>query len=226
MPLSAAEAIDRARSLREQFALTAAEHDRSAVFPFANFAALKEAGLLALTLPTEWGGDGLGLATACRVVEEIGMGEPSTALVLAMQYIHHGAPGLHRGWRADTHEMLVRDAVETGALVNVMRAEPELGTPVRGGIPATTATRTADGWRLDGHKLYATGSPLLRWFLVFARTADEIPEVGWFAVHRDTPGLRIEETWDHLGMRATGSHDLILEGAEIADEFALEVRPP
>ena len=169
VPLTAAEAIDRARGLRDEFARSAVGYDRSAAFPFANFAALERAGMLALTLPAEWGGDGLGIATACRVVEEIAQGEPSTALVLAMQYIHHGAPALHRGWRTDTHKLLARDAVETGALLNVMRAEPELGTPVRGGLPATTARRTRTGWRLDGRKLYATGSPILRWFIVFAR---------------------------------------------------------
>jgi len=67
--------------------------------------------MLTLTVRREWGGDGLGIATACRVIDEIGYGEPSTALVLAMQYIHHGAAALHGAWRPDTHELLSRDAL-------------------------------------------------------------------------------------------------------------------
>ncbi|MHC5597668.1 MAG: acyl-CoA dehydrogenase family protein, partial [Nostoc sp.] len=44
-------------------------------------------------------------------------------------------------------------------------------------------------------------------------------------VPRDLPGLRIVETWDHLGMRATGSHDLILENVLIPSEYALNINP-
>ncbi len=225
MALSDGQAVERARELGAEFAATAAEVDRTAGFPHANFERLREAGLLALTVRREWGGDGLGIATACRVVDEIARGEPSTALVLGMQYIHHGAPAMHGTWRRDGHERLSRDGVERGSLLNVMRVEPELGTPARGGMPATTATRTADGWRLSGHKLYATGSPILEYFVTWARTAEDEPRVGWFAVPRGAPGISIVETWDHLGMRATGSHDLLLEDVPIPDEFALDLRP-
>jgi alkylation response protein AidB-like acyl-CoA dehydrogenase len=62
--------------------------------------------------------------------------------------------------------------------------------------------------------------------LVFARTADPEPLVGNFVVPRDTPGIRIVETWDHLGMRATGSHDVYFEDALIPADHAVDVRPP
>jgi alkylation response protein AidB-like acyl-CoA dehydrogenase len=220
------EAVQRASLLRPGFAAGAAALDRSGGFPHENLAALREAGLLDLTVPREWGGKGLGLAAACAVVDEVARGEPSTALVLAMQYIHHGAPGLHRCWRADGHERIARDTVETGALVNVMRVEPELGTPARGGLPATTATRVEGGWMLRGQKLYSTGSPMLGYFITWARTDEPDPRVGWFALPRSSPGWRIVETWDHMGMRATGSHDLILDGAFVPEDLALDVRLP
>jgi alkylation response protein AidB-like acyl-CoA dehydrogenase len=123
-------------------------------------------------------------------------------------------------------ERLCREAVREGALVNAARVEPELGTPARGGLPATTATRTSDGWSISGRKIYSTGSPILRYFLVWARTDEEEPRVGTFIVPRDAPGVSIVETWDHLGMRATGSHDLVLEGARIPAEFGVDVRRP
>jgi alkylation response protein AidB-like acyl-CoA dehydrogenase len=110
-----------------------------------------------------------------------------------------------------------------------MRVEPELGTPARGGLPATTAVRTQDGWRLSGHKIYATGSPLLRYFLVWAQTAidgEEAPHVGYFLVPSDAAGVSIVETWNHLGMRATGSHDLTLDNVALPADHALDVRPP
>lgn len=220
------EAIRRARELGEQFSARAAHFDRTAEFPHENFQALREASLLDIAVPREFGGKGLGLAAACRVVDAIARGEPSTALVLAMQYIHHGAPGLHRRWSHAGHARLAREAVEWGAMINVMRVEPDLGTPARGGLPATIARRTEGGWRLSGRKLYATGSPILSYFITWARTDEPDPRVGWFALPRDARGWHIVETWDHMGMRATGSHDLVLEDAEVPDELVLDLRPP
>ncbi len=186
---------------------------------------MQRAGLLSLTVPRECGGGGAGLAEACAVVEQIAGGEPSTALVFAMHLIYH-AVGREGVWDREFHARICKESVEGIALINVLRVEPALGTPTRGGLPDTTARRTADGWQLDGHKLYATGSPLLRYFLTWARTADDPPLVGWFAVPRDTPGMRIVETWDHLGMRATASHDVIFEAAQVPDWSAVALRRP
>lgn len=219
-------ALEIAAEVRDKLALTAAEYDRTAAFPFANFEILHDAGILNLTVDAKHGGPGLGLETACRAVSLIAEGEPSTALVYAMHLIYHAVPANTGVWNARAHEVMCREALNGIALVNVMRVEPELGTPARGGMPSTTATRTADGWRMNGHKLYATGSPLLRYFVTWARTAGDDPQVGWFCVPRETPGLEIVETWDHMGMRATGSHDLILRDAEIPLDFALDIRTP
>jgi alkylation response protein AidB-like acyl-CoA dehydrogenase len=224
--LDSTTAIEVAARLRDQFALTAAETDRAAAFPFANFEALREAGILNLTVDAKYGGPGLGLETACRAVSLIAQGEPSTALVFAMHLIYHAVPATTGAWNAVAHEDMCREALAGIALVNVMRVEPELGTPTRGGLPSTTATRTVSGWRLNGHKLYATGSPMLRYFVCWARTEGDDPQVGWFCVPRETPGLEIVETWDHMGMRATGSHDLVLRDAEIPFDYALDVRSP
>ena len=218
--------VGRAAALAADFATRAAAHDRDASFPFENFAALRDAGLLNLTVPVEHGGLGAGLALSCRVIQEIAAGDASTALVLAMQYISHA--GFARGRRIprEVYERICRESVEGIALVNALRVEPELGTPARGGLPATTATETAEGWRLSGHKIYGTGAPILRYFLVWARTAGDAPRVGTFLLPLDAPGVRIVETWDHLGMRATGSHDIVLEDVPLPREFALDVRPP
>ena len=217
--------VAAARGLRDKFALTAAEHDRTAAFPFENFAALRDAGILNLTVAERYGGPGMGLESACRAVALIAEGEPSTALVYAMHLIYHALPAITGRWNAAAHETMCREALAGIALVNVMRVEPELGTPTRGGMPATTATRTANGWKLNGHKLYCTGSPLLRYFVTWAKTDEDEPRTGWFCVPSGTAGMEIIETWDHMGMRATGSHDMVLRDAEIPFEFGLDVRP-
>jgi alkylation response protein AidB-like acyl-CoA dehydrogenase len=116
-------------------------------------------------------------------------------------------------------------AIEGVALVNALRVEPELGTPARGGMPATVAERLPGdaGWRLTGRKIYSTGIPLLRWLLVFARTDDPEPAVGNVLVEAGTPGYRVEQTWDSLGMRATRSDDVVFEGAVVPIDHALDL---
>jgi alkylation response protein AidB-like acyl-CoA dehydrogenase len=78
---------------------------------------------------------------------------------------------------------------------------------------------------MTGRKTYSTGIPRLRWLAVWARTDDPEPLVGTFLVEAGTPGYRVEQTWDHLGMRATRSDDVIFEGTEIAHDHAVEVAP-
>ena len=211
--------------LTARFAAGAAAHDRDSSFPFENFAALHEAGLLALTAPRDLGGQGADLATALKVIRAVARGEPATALVLTMQYLFHASLNGRNGWPDRLKRDVVADAVANGGLINALRVEPDLGTPARGGQPATVARRTADGWRISGRKIYSTGAPALTWLMVWASTDEATPRVGGFLVHRDTPGWRIEETWDHTGLRASASHDVIFEDVLIPDDHALSPQP-
>jgi alkylation response protein AidB-like acyl-CoA dehydrogenase len=204
----------------------AVRHDREASFPQGSIAALRGAGLLGLTVPAALGGGGAGLRLAAEAVERVGAACPATALVLAMQYLKHAALARSPAWPEPLRRRVQREAVAEGALINALRVEPELGSPTRGGLPATVARRTAMGWAITGRKRYATGAPGLRWMEVFARTGEEAPLVGHFLVPAGAPGLRIEETWNHLGLRASGSHDVILEEVEVPAGHSIGLAPP
>jgi alkylation response protein AidB-like acyl-CoA dehydrogenase len=217
---------DSLEILLERFSERASEHDREGTFPFENLVALRQAGLLSATVPKSVGGGGVSLGVARQVIAGIAGVEPSTALVLTMQYLFHIGIADNDRWPASLRERIQRDAVQQGALVNALRVEPELGTPARGGLPATVARRTEKGWVLSGHKLYSTGIPVLTWLGVWGRSDEEQPRTGFFLVHRDTPGIRIVESWDHLGLRASGSHEVIFEEVLIPDSHAAELRPP
>ncbi len=214
-------------AITADFASTAAAHDRAGSFPFENVARLHRDGLLALTAPHVLGGEEADLADALRVVRAVAKGEPATALVLVMQYLfHRSLVGGRSGWTEALKRRVVGDAIRDGALINALRVEPELGTPARGGLPATVARRTPDGWAITGRKIYSTGAPALTWMVVWARTDEPEPRVGGFLVHKDAPGRRIEETWDHLGLRASGSHDVVFEETPLPLENALDPQPP
>ena len=219
--------------LTAQFAATAADHDRSGAFPRENFATLQAHGLIGLVAPAEYGGGGATLATARRVIAAVARGEPATALILTMTYLqHHALTRTDSRWPAALRERVTRDAVTRGALINALRVEPALGSPARGGLPATVASRTGtgtgtgDGWKINGHKLYTTGIEGLSWLSVWARTDEVVPRTGVFLVPRDAPGVRVIASWDHLGLRASGSHEVVFENVAIDFAHAVDLRAP
>jgi alkylation response protein AidB-like acyl-CoA dehydrogenase len=203
---------------------TAGAYDRSAEFPRANIDLLAKEGLIALTVGTEYGGRGAGLMESLRVLAAVARGEPSTALILFMTYSYYSSHA--KNWPLHIYERLARQAVAGGGLIGGLRVEQELGTPIRGGLPMTVARRTAGGWSITGNKIYATGSTGLAWFSVWAKTDEAQPRVGNFLVAADSPGVRILPTWDHLGMRATVSHQVELLETPIPYDHALDVRAP
>lgn len=163
-------AIERAEDLGKRFALTARHYDETGEFPFANFDALHEAGLLGLVTATEQGGLGGGLTEALSVVSAIARGEPSTALVLSMHYNQHYSLRTSGKWPEHLVERVIKANREGVALINAAQVEPRVGSPSHGSLPETIARRVGDHWRITGHKTYATGIPLLRWIAVLAVT--------------------------------------------------------
>jgi alkylation response protein AidB-like acyl-CoA dehydrogenase len=212
-------------ALAAVFATRAAEHDRLASFPHENFELLADAGMLSLTGSPADGGGGAGLSRVVALVGTVAEGCPSTALVLAMQLIHVHLSSRNPNWPASLRSLVGRSAGE-GALINALRVEPALGTPARGGMPETIARRIPEGWSLSGRKIYSTGAPGLHWMLVYARTDEAEPRMGFFLVPAQSAGVTIEETWDQLGLRASGSHDVIFDGVIVPEANAVDVRAP
>lgn len=201
-----------------------AAFDVSGEFPHDHIAALRSAGLLGLTAPTTEGGQGAGLALAAEVIRAIGYSDPATALVVTMHYLTLATLPQGRWDPVLQRDLLQKGA--KGALINALRVEPDLGTPMRGGLPATTARRHGEGWRLSGRKIYSTGSPALSYGLVWARTDEETPRVGQFLVAMNRPGIRIEESWDSLGLRSSASHDVIFDDVALPASAAADLRLP
>ncbi|MBI6669785.1 acyl-CoA dehydrogenase [Pseudomonas syringae] len=215
----------RLAELTAALAETAEQYDISAQFPHANFQLLHAHGLLGLTVPTELGGGGADLPRAQQVISAVARGEPSTALILVMQYLQHSRLQENRNWPSHLRVQVAEQAVREGALINALRVEPDLGTPARGGLPGTIARRTAQGWRISGSKIYSTGSHGLTWFAVWARSDDDDPLVGSWLVHKDTPGITVIEDWDHLGMRASSSHEVRFDNVLVPLDHAVSVSP-
>jgi alkylation response protein AidB-like acyl-CoA dehydrogenase len=221
--------LARAAAQPDELVAELAEHavavDRAGAFPWESLDALHAAGLLSLTARREDGGQDAGLAEVTALVLRAGRGCASTALILAMQ-LTHLRTSARSDWPEPLKAQIGRSAGRFGALINALRVEPALGSPARGGLPETIARRTPDGWSLSGRKIYSTGAPGLTWMLVFARTDEAEPRVGQFLVPARSEGVRIEETWDQLGLRGSGSHDVVFDDVAIPLDHAVDLRRP
>lgn len=214
---------DELAALTAAVAETAEHYDRSGEFPADGLAAVHRAGVFAAVVDERFGGGGLGPLDRLRTVQAIGQGDPSVALIFANTLTAHVAQSGRGGLPGALYERIVAETAERPVSINTARAEPELGAPARGGLPATTVRRTADGWVLSGRKAYVTASTGLDYHLVWAKTDDPEPRVGHVVVAGDDPGIRIIPTWDHLGLRASSTHDVVYDEVVVPADRFLEI---
>lgn len=204
----------------------APDADRTGQFPWIGIRAVHQSGLLESTVATRYGGQGATLADAAHILAALGRGDPSVALISAMTIFNHLGQAAKNHWPDDLYRRLLADAKQKPLLLNAARVEPELGSPARGGLPATVARRTASGWSITGRKRFVTGAYGLTHFLVWAHTDETPARVGTFVVPNGLPGIHVIENWNSLGMRATGSHDVEYTDVEIPAENVLELVDP
>jgi alkylation response protein AidB-like acyl-CoA dehydrogenase len=209
------DVLAAAGSVAAELSELAAENDRTAMFPNASIAVLHRAGLLTATVGAAHGGPGLRHGGLHRLLVVLGAADPSVALVAAQTLAFHQREAVAPTLAPDRYAVLLAEARERPVLVNALQVEPALGTPSRGGLPATVARRVGDGWRITGHKTFSTGAPGLRWMSVLARTDESTPRIGTFLVDAGAPGIGIRATWAAMGMRATRSDDVLFDDTPV-----------
>lgn len=186
---------------------------------------MRQSGVLNATIPVSLGGKGGSVLDACIALEYLSRALGSAGLAANMHLQYIGGSLVSGLWPEARLESYLRDAVRHGYLINNCQAEAEMGSPARGGLPATVATRTDGGWLLSGRKSWTTGSRELTHYAVSATVhTDGIPEhLGQFLVSRDCGGVRIDPTWHALAMRESQSHDIVLEDAFVPDDDVIRV---
>ncbi|MGQ4599171.1 acyl-CoA dehydrogenase family protein [Nocardia sp. R6R-6] len=210
-------------ALTAELATTAVDYDRTGNIPIAGLQAAHRGGYLTATVAARFGGPELGPFDVVRILVALGEGDPSVALIAANNLAAHQVQAKNGQWPDELYADLVRQSARGPALVNVIRAEPELGAPARGGLPATIALRTATGWTLKGRKTFGTGGRALAHHLVWAITDETPPRVGHFIVPGDSKGVIWHDTWDHLGLRASNTHDVSYHDVAVPEGNFLEI---
>ncbi|WP_436854732.1 acyl-CoA dehydrogenase family protein [Staphylococcus caeli] len=214
--------IAKFETVKETFKSHAAYNDLHSRFPYENIEWLVNEGYTLLTLPKAYGGEGATVEDMVILQSYLGAIDGATALSIGWHLSVVGQLFEQQMWQTDMLNDFA-EAVRQGALVNRAVSEAETGSPTRGGRPATNAVKVDDGYILNGVKTFTSMSKGLTHFIVSAYN-DEIDQVGFFLITKDTAGVEIADNWDMVGMRATESHDLILNDAHVPPENFVEIR--
>ncbi|PFA68405.1 acyl-CoA dehydrogenase [Bacillus sp. AFS015802] len=213
--------VERAGKLADVFSERGEEFDREDRFPYENFHDLRKSGYGTLSLPEEYGGEEISLYELVMIQERLATGDAATALSIGW---HLG--GLMeltetRAWDEQIFQDLCEEIVENNALINRAATEPATGSPTRGGLPQTKAVKTEEGWKVTGRKSFTSMARVLDYSLVSAVIGDT-EEKGFFLVNHHVEGVSIEETWDTISMKGTGSDDLVLTDVHLPDSSLVE----
>jgi alkylation response protein AidB-like acyl-CoA dehydrogenase len=202
----------------------AAGYDRENRFFHEDFAELQGSGYLRISVPQKFGGPGLRLTEVLALQRRLAYVAPATALGVNMHLYWTGvAAELHRAGDPSCDWMLERAAA--GAVFAAGHGEAGNDMPLF--YSSARAEQVDGGWRISGHKIFGTLTPV--WTFLGLHAMDASDPANRRIVHafvpRDAEHYRIEETWDVLGMRATQSQDTILERAFVPDEYVPIVCP-
>ncbi|UFU00190.1 acyl-CoA/acyl-ACP dehydrogenase [Radiobacillus kanasensis] len=211
----------KAQELATIFEERATKIDAEGRFPYENFEDLKEKGFLALTVPKEYGGNGLNLYEFLKIQELLAKGDGPTALSLGWQLGVILEVAESRNWKEESFQKVCDLIVKEKALINLAQTERATGSPSRGGIPTTTAIKEKGGWRVNGEKAFTSMAVALDYSIVTV-DVNQTGKRGFILVDHSLDGVRVQETWDSISMRGTKSDDLILEQV-LVDEDALLV---
>lgn len=211
----------KAEELSADFATRAAAHDADDTFVAENYAKLREAKIFSAPVPTDLGGGGATYADHCAMIRTIARGCGSTALAYSMHsHLLQALLWRHRHGATPPAEPLLRRI-----------AKDELILISSGGSDwldgSGTLTKENGSYTFSGRKIFSSGSPSGDLLLTTGVYDDpeKGPTVLHFGVDLHGPGVKILDNWRTMGMRGTGSNDIVIEGVTVQDA-AVSVRRP
>jgi alkylation response protein AidB-like acyl-CoA dehydrogenase len=211
--------ISAARELGPSFAERAPLLDQSGAFVEENYRELKARKLMSAGIPRELGGGGATHNELCDMLRTLAHYCPSTALALSM-HTHLVSAAVYRHLHGQPTAPLLAKVVEAERVLVSTGASDWLES--NGEV-----TRVEGGYRVNAKKRFASGSPAGDIVLTSAPYDDpnDGPIVLHFGVSLKAEGVRVENDWDTLGMRATGSHSLSFENVFVPDATISVKRP-
>jgi alkylation response protein AidB-like acyl-CoA dehydrogenase len=213
----------RCRELAVDFAKRSAAHDRDASHPIENYERLREEGFLALTVGKEWGGAGASFLDHTVAYEMLGQGCPSTALAFNM-HASVVMPLLESAEVSNETKRQIAELVVQERKLIAGNFSETVTTSLIGERPLKARARQVDGgYRITGRKMFASMLEAADFVLVMAYPDGATnPSAGIILMlPRLAEGRSVDPNWDVLGMRATRSDSLILDGCWLPESAAV-----
>lgn len=219
------EYLDLAESIRrlarEKVAPRAREIDLSGEYPTDIFEAFKDAGLLGLGLPREYGGSGAGILGLTVAVEEVAKYSNAAGLMLLLTRLPTG-PLLIAG--SDRQKARYLPGIANGSTRAAFGlSEPQAGSDVMGIQTRAERDPSSDGgWVLTGTKCWMSGVKEADWYTIFAKTAGpsgrKHDSVTAFVVERNWAGVELGRIDAKMGVHGIDTGELILDGVKVPSE--------
>jgi alkylation response protein AidB-like acyl-CoA dehydrogenase len=206
--------VARAHALGPGFAARVAAADDGDRFVAENFNELKEAGLIAAGVPTDFGGGGATITELCDMLREVAHHCSSTALAFAMHTHQVAIPAWRwqRQQAAPVVPLLKRVAAEKLVLLSSGGSDWVAGSG--------QAQKVDGGYRITARKVFTSAAPIGDLLMTGAvwEEAPEGPSVLHFGIPMKSPHVKVLNNWKAMGMRGTGSHDVMIEGHVVPEE--------
>jgi alkylation response protein AidB-like acyl-CoA dehydrogenase len=200
---------------QEKIAPRARQIDTDATYPQDVFEVFRNAGLLGLVVPEEYGGGGAGILGLTLAIEEVSKYSNTAALMLLLCRLPTG-PVLIAGSEAQKQQY-IRPVATGEQRAGFGLSEPQAGSDVAG--MRTRAVRDGDDFVLNGTKCWMSGVVQADWYCVFAKTgpADsrKHDDISCFIVERSWPGVSVGRTDDKMGVRGVDTGELILDDVRV-----------
>jgi alkylation response protein AidB-like acyl-CoA dehydrogenase len=219
-----ARLVSLAEEVGAELASRASTHDREGSYPFEGIERLRQARYFTAPIPEEHGG--MGVESVHDVViaaSLLARGDASVAIGVNMHFA--ALLNVVRRWRiavaggnerrAKAFAQTMREIATCDVIMAAAVSEP--GQDIT--RPGTTATRTEAGWIVQGRKVFCTMSPAATTLYTSVRFEGESREelYGYAMIPASTPGVVVHDDWDAMGMRASGSHSVTLDGVELPE---------
>ncbi len=207
--------------LSKRFAERAADYDRQATWPIKDYEDLKKAGLLGIMVPKDKGGLGASFLTYTKAQEQLSSGAASTGLTFNMHNITAGILSESKtedigGTRGkamnDFRDWALNEIVNGHKMFASANSEPGIGAHFS--ALQTTYRKVDGGYVINGYKMFVSMLGYADYYVVAARreqSSGDLPEISFFIVELDNPGIEVEKVWDTMGMRATVSNNMKLK---------------
>ncbi len=218
-----------AAELASTFAPRAAKWDRNREYCWDNVRDLADAGIMGMSIPTEYGGKGASFHDVVLVVEEIAKACTLSARIVVEANM--GGISAIMAYGTEEQKAFCAPIVLAGDKPAICITEPEAGSAAT--EMTTTARKVGDKYLLNGRKHWITGGGVSKLHLIFARVRDEDDRelgIGGFIVHRDPDrkieprGFEVVRKERTLGLCGMPEAELAFHDLEVHERFA--VVPP